>query len=100
MVAHFMRSRLTDSEGREYDKEIETFFVSSSLLIESRHRLVAEAVMWGADYILWTDSDHVFPAESLCRLWARNVDIVGRSEERRVGKECVSTCRSRWSPYH
>src|SRR3546814_3262068 len=25
---------------------------------------------------------------------------VPRSEERRVGKECVSTCRSRWSPYH
>src|SRR3546814_14549953 len=24
----------------------------------------------------------------------------GRSEERRVGRECVSTCRSRWSPYH
>src|SRR3546814_611524 len=27
-------------------------------------------------------------------------DVVPRSEERRVGKECVSTCRSRWSPYH
>src|SRR3546814_19053777 len=27
-------------------------------------------------------------------------DISERSEERRVGKECVSTCRSRWSPYH
>src|SRR3546814_180192 len=26
--------------------------------------------------------------------------ISDRSEERRVGKECVSTCRSRWSPYH
>src|SRR3546814_3639437 len=26
--------------------------------------------------------------------------FVSRSEERRVGKECVSTCRSRWSPYH
>src|SRR3546814_6641003 len=25
--------------------------------------------------------------------------LEGRSEERRVGKECVSTCRSRWSPY-
>src|SRR3546814_19287360 len=25
---------------------------------------------------------------------------IGRSEERRVGKACVSTCRSRWSPYH
>src|SRR3546814_13359143 len=28
------------------------------------------------------------------------IDRVNRSEERRVGKECVSTCRSRWSPYH
>src|SRR3546814_4256893 len=27
-------------------------------------------------------------------------DQAVRSEERRVGKECVSTCRSRWSPYH
>src|SRR3546814_8238237 len=27
-------------------------------------------------------------------------DADPRSEERRVGKECVSTCRSRWSPYH
>src|SRR3546814_13236283 len=35
----------------------------------------------------------------------QRVDVVARdqsvrSEERRVGKECVSTCRSRWSPYH
>src|SRR3546814_18921247 len=29
----------------------------------------------------------------------READL-DRSEERRVGKECVSTCRSRWSPYH
>src|SRR3546814_11849628 len=27
-------------------------------------------------------------------------NVSTRSEERRVGKECVSTCRSRWSPYH
>src|SRR3546814_16119668 len=26
--------------------------------------------------------------------------VDSRSEERRVGKECVSKCRSRWSPYH
>src|SRR3546814_11625015 len=31
---------------------------------------------------------------------ALNPDNLMRSEERRVGKECVSTCRSRWSPYH
>src|SRR3546814_19624748 len=32
-----------------------------------------------------------------------DIDVGGlhaRSEERRVGKECVSTCRSRWSPHH
>src|SRR3546814_13428 len=29
-----------------------------------------------------------------------DADEIWRSEERRVGKECVSTCRSRWSPYH
>src|SRR3546814_13661467 len=29
-----------------------------------------------------------------------NKRYTGRSEERRVGKECVRTCRSRWSPYH
>src|SRR3546814_17001294 len=46
----------------------------------------------------------IHPAERIKQ--ARVVGIVGqaspggRSEERRVGKECVSTCRSRWSPYH
>src|SRR3546814_11803143 len=35
-------------------------------------------------------------AEIECDLVKRGI----RSEERRVGKECVSTCRSRWSPYH
>src|SRR3546814_20429820 len=29
-----------------------------------------------------------------------SASTLNRSEERRVGKECVSTCRSRWSPYH
>src|SRR3546814_9323436 len=33
-------------------------------------------------------------------LWRRNIIQTYRSEERRVGKECVSTCRSRWSLYH
>src|SRR3546814_1341805 len=33
-------------------------------------------------------------------LGANGALTIRRSEERRVGKECVSTCRSRWSPYH
>src|SRR3546814_11031615 len=40
-------------------------------------------ILWDGDIVVW---------DSLA--------IVERSEERRVGKECVSTCRSRWSPYH
>ena len=59
-------------------------------------------------------------SESFTRLWPSVVTVAGyaiaflflsltlrtiptgvaRSEERRVGKECQSTCRSRWSPYH
>ena len=30
----------------------------------------------------------------------RVIDLYSRSEERRVGKECLRLCRSRWSPYH
>src|SRR3546814_14505012 len=41
------------------------------------------------------------PEPSPCWLVDRlRLLLAVRSEERRVGKECVSTCRSRWSPYH
>src|SRR3546814_7156430 len=39
------------------------------------------------------------PTESTIRLYS-SPSCSARSEERRVGKECVSTCRSRWSPNH
>src|SRR3546814_10961453 len=40
--------------------------------------------------------------EATCAAFVARQPIgrIGRSEERRGGKECVSTCRSRWSPYH
>ena len=38
--------------------------------------------------------------ESAIAMMAGAARSMERSEERRVGKECVSTCRSRWSPYH
>src|SRR3546814_18010054 len=52
-----------------------------------------------------------FPQDPKDQIWAAIGAVFGswmnqraityrRSEERRVGKECVSTCRSRWSPYH
>src|SRR3546814_15128222 len=46
-------------------------------------------------------SAHQFLADDqLLDLRSAFVNAEDRSEERRVGKECVSTCRSRWSPYH
>src|SRR3546814_9471778 len=38
--------------------------------------------------------------QALCLVNHNFTERPVRSEERRVGKECVSTCRSRWSPYH
>src|SRR3546814_7561564 len=41
------------------------------------------------------------PTRDLANVWIMSNSLRKvRSEERRVGKECVSTCRSRWSPYH
>src|SRR3546814_11426473 len=44
--------------------------------------------------VVWIVARDAFMAERHHRLWDR------RSEELRVGKECVRTCRYRWSPYH
>ena len=46
------------------------------------------------------NSDLTLPASGLLSHFTNSRPKLPRSEERRVGKECVSTCRSRWSPYH
>src|SRR3546814_3218513 len=62
---------------------------------------------WHLPHILRTAVDSQQCQPQLCyQLWYRCLHMClgkclnRRSEERRVGKECVSTCRSRWSPYH
>src|SRR3546814_14394885 len=45
---------------------------------------------------LWTEACLAFPALDALK---EGYEVYVRSEERRVGKECVSTCRFRWSPY-
>src|SRR3546814_7691879 len=60
----------------------------------ARHRLPVA----GGEILLIDESYNANPASM-----AATIDQLGsesaRTEERRVGKECVSTCRSRWSPY-
>jgi hypothetical protein len=82
MVAFTSRAKIEIS-GKPADIQFETFIVSSSILPESRNRLVAEAWNWGADYMLWMDADHVFPCDALVRLLSRNQLVVGCNYARR-----------------
>src|SRR3546814_5413872 len=52
----------------------------------------------GGYYVVSQSDAHAWSEVWYDGRWHR-VDPTARSEERRVGKECVSTCRSRWSPY-
>src|SRR3546814_2661940 len=60
---------------------------------ELARRAAAQAKRFGAEILSAQEAKKVEVREPY-----RVVTL--RSEERRVGKECVSTCRSRWSPYH
>lgn len=72
-----------DEEARPVKLVLETFMVSCSMLTESRHRLVAEALAWKADYLLCLDADHVFPADTLVRLLGHGLPAVGANYPRR-----------------
>src|SRR3546814_12342879 len=68
------------------------------------HRLGNVAPVLGAnsgltDFMGWLAQNFDPSIEWRDLEWIRST-WKGRSEERRVGKECVSKCRSRWSPYH
>src|SRR3546814_17110442 len=81
-----------------------------------RHKLAADGTRFGAGQPIVTPSTirgeliaqyaklelegHVENAELFAEHLVVERDRQDRSEERRVGKECVSTCRSRWAPYH
>lgn len=95
MICHFYETKLVGPDGQELKKRLECFFVSSSMLTESRHRLVAEALNWGADYLLWADADHVFPANALNRLLVHNLDIVGCNYARRADVTAPTAARMR-----
>src|SRR3546814_10817737 len=71
---------------------------SSAPSTRSRAEMTSAAA---ARYILTLAcEDRVGIVSAVTGLLATRDGFILRSEERRVGKECVSTCRSRWSPYH
>src|SRR3546814_19729763 len=65
---------------------------TKNVFLEAAHFAPSAVIGRGRKLGLHTDAGHRFE---------RGVDPeLPRSEERRVGKECVRTCSSRWSPYH
>src|SRR3546814_15513398 len=67
--------------------------------------LTFAAVQGGAAQIIIDEATYVLPLEGVIDLAAEKARLekaaaAARREERRVGKECVSTCRSRWSTCH
>lgn len=83
-MTSFMNCELRDPDGKSVEREIEFFVVSCSILTESRHRLVAEALQWQATHILWLDADHMFPSDTIQRLLSHGKDVVGCNYARRV----------------
>ena len=63
------------------------------------YELVAHAASRGLRPVFGSNGTLITP-EVAVRLKEAGACAMGRSEERRVGKECTSWCRSRWSPYH
>src|SRR3546814_14587764 len=63
-------------------------------------RIAIAAQPAGEDHGEAGDADHRRHEDLRARAQRDEGERDARSEERRVGKECVSTCRSRWSPYH
>src|SRR3546814_12401963 len=80
--------------------------VRRAVIWRSGSQIVAQIITWSvtlivirlldpADYGLFAMTQVVLSFLAFLNGWG-----FARSEERRVGNECVSTCRSRWSPYH
>src|SRR3546814_12308743 len=80
----------------------EFFRIHSWLAKKRQHDLRAAVILddaqWDMDFLSIPNVHKMIHDSKI--IVAREPNADGRSEERRVGKECVSTCRSRWSPYH
>ena len=56
--------------------DVYLFFDSSTILLNQRERLIEEAIKIDSDYVMWLDSDMMFPSNTILRLLNHNKDIV------------------------
>src|SRR3546814_15816234 len=93
------RGRAMTELGLPVNLELHTFGARDIDSRDSFKTAIANVERFKADHSVNGLVVHV-PLQSVAVVTSRDFDADQRSEERRVGKECVSTCRSRWSPYH
>src|SRR3546814_5072763 len=88
---HQFRFIVSPEDGEQYDD-----------LKPLTRRLMAQMEQDLGTKLDWVAVDHFNTCHPHTHIVIRGKDEQGRDrgQERRVGKECVSTCRSRWSPYH
>src|SRR3546814_14704911 len=78
----------------------------SSRLLQGKEKRMVRMKLFDAGWAPSPRRVRIFLAEKGVEVDTVSIDLrtdeqlAPRSEERRVGKECVSTCRSRWSPSH
>jgi hypothetical protein len=83
MVAHTAGLDV-NYNGRSVRPEIRAFRVSRSNVSLARNLLLDEALRWAADYALFNDVDHTFPADALVRLLKHQVPFVGCNYPQRM----------------
>src|SRR3546814_15331706 len=83
---------LVDGAGRRFVDEAQSYMANGQDFYA--HGAVPAHAIMDASY--FRKYSWGFRMGAVPKVWHDS----GRSEERRVGKECVSTCRSRWSPSH
>src|SRR3546814_13565112 len=101
-----VRAQSLTSSGVRNNVAITSYLLAVAVFVPisgwSADRFVAKRVFLAAILLFTLSSIACAASQNIVQLVCARViqGLAGRSEERRVGKECVSTCRSRWSPYH
>ena len=108
-VIEFKESDYLHHGGGNFVEAFQEFAEAENLYARKSYILVTEG-MWGGYRHIAAARDFVFATLNQSRFAANNLLLINqrlnrrktivRSEERRVGKECIPPCRSRWSPYH
>lgn len=73
----FDLAKLVQYEALRGKVEIELLQMQGTLIFTQRERLAEEALKWGAEYLMWVDSDMRFSKDTLEEMLKHNVDIVG-----------------------